>query len=151
MIVERLLPEDVTTELAHLMDKKYAGYRRDRNFSIAARRDYDRVSVAVVLRNSNEHFYYPVEGRLNFVDETMKPEEAAFFLIDYIDLYFNEFFTEEENVWIPIDWAKFEYEATDFELKGQVYNKYAEGLADKLLADANLLNDETMVSRGYSS
>ncbi len=142
MILERLLPADVTAELSKLLNKKYAAARGQRQFSVTTRRDFDQVSTVVVLSDARESFYYPVEARINFVEEEMKPEEAAFFLVDYIDLYFEEFFHETENLFIPIDWTSFTYEAVDFEMKGQILNRYAERLADQMLADSDLLDQD---------
>src|SRR5436190_5743958 len=103
MKTEELLSADVTTELARLMTRKYATHVRDRTFSIIAKQEFDEVTAVVTLSNPKETFYYPVEALMNFVEQEMKPAEAALFLIDYIDLYFEEFFEEDEGLYIPID------------------------------------------------
>ena len=77
MKTEELLSADVTTELARLMTRKYATHVRDRTFSIIAKQEFDEVTAVVTLSNPKETFYYPVEALMNFVEQEMKPAEAA--------------------------------------------------------------------------
>ena len=70
----------------------------------------------------------------------MTANEAALFLIDYIDTYFEEFLLEEdEELYLPIDWAKHTYEAVEFEVKGQIKNEKLEDMADDLLRESGFL------------
>ena len=42
----------------------------------------------------------------------------------------------EENLLLPIDWCKHEYDTVEFEMRGQVLNKKLEKMADEILAGA---------------
>ena len=124
-------------ELAETMVKKYRIAMKDRTFSIRASVQGKGTYVTVLLANADESYYYPVEGRLMHVAEEMEPTEAALFLIDYIDNYFEEYlYEEDEQIYLPIDWTDHEYEATNFQIRGQIVNKKLENMADEWLNKA---------------
>ena len=64
----------------------------------------------------------------------MKRKDAVLFLLDYIDCYFEEFFKEDENVFLPIDWSEYSFDEVPFQLKGQILNLHVEDLADRILS-----------------
>ncbi len=125
--------EDIS-KLQNLMETKHKMFLNDRGFKIEARREDAAIYVTVTLSRADRTFYYPVESRMDFIKEDMTQDEAALFLIDYIDLYFEDYFAEEENTFIPIDWANYFYDATDFQMKGQIRNLKLEEMADQILA-----------------
>jgi hypothetical protein len=139
-----VIPQETAVELCELLNKKYQVWRGERSFHISSRRDHECIEVKVVLSNVSETFYYPVEGRVDHEAEEMDPVEAALFLVNYIDGYFEEFFEEDENLFIPIDWAEYSYDAVEFQLRGQVLNRFVERISDELLkahpAVASVLN-----------
>lgn len=121
-------------ELAETMVKKYRIAMKDRTFSIRASVQGKGTYVTVLLANADQSYYYPVEGRLMHGAEEMEPTEAALFLIDYIDNYFEEYlYEEDEQIYLPIDWTDHEYEATNFQIRGQIVNKKLENMADEWL------------------
>lgn len=129
------------TQLAEQMNKKHHAFLDDKTFSIKAMLDGDGVYVCVTLTSPDESFVYPVEARLNCKEEEILPRKAALLLIDYADLYFEDFFAEGQELYLPIDWSGHEYDAVNFELKGQIKNLKVERMADDWLAkhdqDAN--------------
>jgi hypothetical protein len=128
-----LLSQEEMNALADQMNKKYGNYVGNRSFKVECDIGPSEAHATVVLSNSDESFYYPVEARLNYIDEEMSKRSAALFLIDYIDVYFEEYLTEDEQIFLNIDWTKHEYEAVNFEIKGQILNLKLERLADELL------------------
>ena len=130
-----LVNDDELQVLTDAMTTKYNHYLSGRQFTLRNWLDDGGVYVTVTLANADESFYYPVEARVRYQDEEMGAAEAALFLFDYIDAYFEEYFLETEDLFIPIDWTDYEYEAIDFQLRGQVVNRKAEALAEKLLAE----------------
>lgn len=119
--------------LAQCMNQKYAYFIKERAFSINAAVDQEWVVVKVVLANADDSFHYPVEARIKFESEEMAARDAALFLIDYIDLYFEEFLEEGEATYVPIDWTKHQYDASEFEMRGQIFNLKVERMGDDLL------------------
>jgi hypothetical protein len=124
-----------STLLEDVLNKKYAFYIKDKHFSVVARGDDSAVYVTVTLSNDDESYYYPVDARMKYKVEEMEQGEAALFLLDYIDAYFEEYLTESEDMMLCIDWADHEYDAVNFQIRGQIFNKKLEEMADKFLKD----------------
>lgn len=132
-----LLTHEELDNLVKIMNTKYASYLKDRFFEIDVQSSEDAVDVKICLRNQQDSYHYPVEGKLFFKEQNLNPKDAALFLIDYIDFYFDEFFKENGEVYLTIDWGKHNFESTDFYLKGQLFNLEREKLADELLNSAH--------------
>ena len=128
------------TQLAEMMDKKYRSHLDGRRFSIEATREGETVSVRVLLANEDESFYYPVEGRIMAAAEELTVLAGARFLVDYIDMYFEEFLESGEETYVRIDWDDQTYDAVNFQLRGQILNRRLEKIADKLLREGSELN-----------
>lgn len=121
-------------EMTDLMNNKYQSVLMDnKTFSIQTKYEYEILTVSVILASKDKSYYYPVEARIQNKKEELTCMEAAAFLIDFIDLYFEEYLFEDENLFIPIDWTPFSYDAIDFQLKGQILNLKLEQQADELI------------------
>ena len=121
------------TQLSDLMNRKHAAFRDDRSFSIKIWEDCGAVYVTVLFTNQNETFYYPVEARIDCQEAEMEKREAALFLIDYADLYFEDFLEKDCDIYLPIEWSGFEYDAVKFQLRGQIRNRAVDKMAEDLL------------------
>lgn len=124
-------------DLATLMGRKYASFMKDRHFEAVITKDARGVYATVTLRNRSGSFFYPVEGRMANIDHDMNPRESGLFLLDYIDSYFEEYFREGGDVYLPIDWAHYEHDGVPLQLKGQILNLEIERMADELLSKGN--------------
>lgn len=131
-----LTPEDLA-ELASVMNRKYAGHLNQRRFEATAKKDGTGVYAKVTLKNASGSYFYPVEGRLAHLDHDMNAKDAALFLLNYIDAYFAEYFKEGGEVYLPIDWADYDYDGVPIQLKGQILNLEVERMADALLEQAD--------------
>lgn len=130
-----VLTEEERFNLSKILNTKYASYLEGRFFEIIAESASDYVNATVTLRNSTDRFHYPVEGRMVYREQNLSPKDAALFLIDYIDFYFDEFF-KEADVYLTIDWSKHKFENKEFFMKGQILNLEGERLADEFLEKA---------------
>jgi hypothetical protein len=128
-----ILNIEETSNLVKILNTKYASYLRGRFFEIQANAERSIVSTTVLLKNRSESFYYPIEGNIDSKEENMTLKDAALFLIDYIDFYLEEFFKEDEGLYVTIEWSKQNFEEKTFFLKGQILNLERERLADQLL------------------
>jgi len=136
-----LTPEECEG-LAQTMARKYTSFLDERYFEISVRNDNLGTYATVLLRNERGSFYYPVEARVNDVDHTLNRHDAALFLIDYIDSYFEEFFRESGEVYLPIDWASFDWEGVPIQMKGQIFNLEVEKMADEWLERGGVKSEE---------
>lgn len=132
------LNQDDCDALAKTMESKYAMALKGRSFKVEAEVKGRGVFVKVILSNHDKSYYYPVEARVLYEKEELQCGEAALFLLDYIDAYFDEYLTQEnEEIYLPIDWADFQYEAIDFQMRGQILNLKLEELAEQLLKNGS--------------
>jgi hypothetical protein len=132
------LNEEDCDALAKAMESKYAMALKGRSFKVEAEVKGRGVFVKVILSNQDRSYYYPVEARVLYEKEELQRGEAALFLLDYIDAYFDDYLTQEnEEVYLPIDWADFQYEAIDFQMRGQILNLKLEELAEQLLKNGS--------------
>lgn len=139
---EEFLTEKDCQEMARVMERRYAGEIADRYFLTEATRDEFGVYVKVTLRNDSGSFVYPVEARTKHQAHEMNHRDAGLFLLDFVDAYFEEYFGEGGEVFLPIDWADYECEDVALQLKGQILNLKIEKMADDLLASSG--NDTTV-------
>lgn len=126
-------------QLSQVMGKKYASALKDRNFFIKTQGMADGVMLTVILRNHSGSFHYPVEGRMKLGTEGLNSRDAALFLLDYIDQYFEEYLTRDPDTFLPIDWTDYELEGRHFQIRGQIANLELEKLADEILARGHSL------------
>ena len=120
-------------EVANLFEKKYGAWLGQRFFEVTSATQSAVVTVNVTLRNADKSFFYPIEGRIQHEDQDMKADDARNFLLDYIDAYIEEFLTGGEETYLPIDWANYDCEGFELQLRGQILNIKLEELADQLL------------------
>lgn len=120
-------------DVASLLEKKYGAWIGQRFFEVSSVTHADIVAVKVTLRNADKSFFYPIEGRIQFEDQDIKADEARELLLDYIDTYIEEFLTGGEETYLPIDWANYDCEGLELQLRGQILNIKLEELADQLM------------------
>jgi hypothetical protein len=124
-------------DLANIFEKKYGAWLGQRFFEVSSVVQSTVVTVSVTLRNSDKSFFYPIEGRIQFEDQDLKIERARELVLDYIDAYIEEFLTGGEETYLPIDWANYECEGLELQLRGQILNLKLEALADEILSGTN--------------
>lgn len=120
--------------LEQLMNQKHAIHRADRSFELSASIESKSIVVKTLLFNQDHSYYYPVEASLSKTAMQGRVDRIATFLFDYLDSYFSEYFAEEENVFVPLDWTKYEHEGETLRVRGQVLNKKLEDEADAWLS-----------------
>jgi hypothetical protein len=139
-----LTPEFITTAETHdlvaMLNKRYAASLNGKYFEVKVTAEKDGVYAQILLRNGSGSFYYPVDGRVNHADYDLSKRDAALLLLDYIDLYFDEYL-KDNDIFLPIDWSDYESDGVKLQLRGQIYNLEVEKKADAFLA-SNGLNSE---------
>ena len=99
------ISQEERTELALMLSRKYGSALKQRYFEVDLKRDGSGVYAKVTLRDRSGSFYYPVEGRMSHDDHSMSSRDAALFLVDYIDAYYEEYLRDGET-FLPIDWGE---------------------------------------------
>lgn len=132
---EALITEQELGDLQKIMILKYGAYLKDRSFTISHTNDKQDIHCSITLENPQGTFVYKVEAAVSKKNLALKDKEALLVMLDYIDIYFDEYLKGEENVYIPIDWTDYTFENLTFKMRGQVRNRKAEDLADELLGE----------------
>ena len=127
---ERLLEES--------LHRKYASYLGMRSFHCSSTHDAKSCQVELLLENPDKSFHYPVQGRMDYKEQGLSLRDAQLFLLDYLEQYFESFFLEEEEVFLPIHWESYKLEDYTLYLRGQIHNLLQEKAADKILAEKKL-------------
>ena len=130
---QEFLAENELKELTQIMNIKYGAHLKERDFKLSQTKDKENLNVKVILEKEDESFYYPVEAQINFIEEELSQKEAALFLFDYIDYYFDEYFKEDETIYLNIDWKKVQFDSKSFQIKGQILNLKQEKAAENFL------------------
>ena len=138
-----LLSDKDLKSLIRIMHNKYGSFIGARSFDIKITScDASAFCVCVSLSNNDLSFYYPVHGKIMFDTDPDLRLEAAFLLIDFIDIYFGEYFNSDEQVLIPIDWTEHKFEGYTLFVKGQIFNKKIENMTDEFLSSHAHVNNK---------
>ncbi|MCY4443800.1 MAG: hypothetical protein OXC44_03250 [Proteobacteria bacterium] len=143
--------------LAHMMNQKYAAYLKNRYFTVELLSSTNITphplthnhnttgeqiaKVIVTLSSLDESYMYPIHA-LMVINDQSSPQpitslrKAHYLLLDYVDMYFDEFFSQSEDIYLTLDYSKHNFEDQELYLKGQPYNKRIEKLADQWLDSA---------------
>ncbi len=134
---------DDCSELASLMTTKYRNYLDQRQINVVCSSADESTFVTVTVKSPDAKFVYPIEARILHEQEEKLPREAALFLVDFIDLYLEEYFVDEdeERPYLTIDWSDFDYDAIKFQMRGQIVNKSIEDQASEWLTRAGFSVD----------
>lgn len=132
---KNLLEANEVAEICKILNIKYGAKRGKRQFSLehSYEEHSDSCLLTIILQNEDQSFHYPIEGQITCKSQNLAPKEALMVLIDFVDSYIDEYFREDENSFMPIDWKEFNLEGHSFYLRGQIRNLMLENQADKLL------------------
>lgn len=128
-----LITATESKDLETIMNLKHAAYLKNRSFVVFHERTSSDIEASITLKDQKQTFYYKVEAKVSLKNLAPKDKEALFIMLDYLDIYFDEYLKGEEDVYIPIDWSEFTFENLTFKMKGQVQNLHAEKIADEFL------------------
>lgn len=123
-------------EVANIFESNYFNNLKDRFFSAEIQFIDNMLQLTLTLKNQDESFFYPVTARMNVSGQEIDVKNARQLLIEFIDAYFEEFFREGEQVYLPIEWGSFELNGYSLQAKGQILNNKLERLADEWLKKA---------------
>jgi hypothetical protein len=129
-----VLTDEQRQKSKELLNLKYRGFLNDRFINVKDYFDAEGAYVDLTICNSDESFSYEIGSRVH-KDQVSSPETAVGLLFDGLDSYLGEYFNSEESTLLPIDYADYDISEKVFQLKGQIYNRKLERLADELLRD----------------
>lgn len=121
-----------------LLNTKYQSLLTNEKFVVESGWDSQQVQIKVTLESKDQAVFYPIE--LIHVHESTEDqsaahtcyEEVASLMLDYIDVYWQEYLSDGRDVFVPLSWAKHTCEGVDFYIRGFVRNRSLEEQADEL-------------------
>lgn len=121
------------SEVCSLLEKKYAAYLNDEVFVLEAGSTATQVQLRLTLAKRDGSYSYPIECVLpRSPQDDVSPDDAGIILLDYLDVYWNEFLTEGRDTWVTIDWSEHHSQGLTFYLRGFPRNLAAEQEAEAL-------------------
>jgi hypothetical protein len=135
-LAENVWEDDTVSRLEGVLDKKYRAFLKNERFKLEVGRTAEAVQVRTTLKKTDGTLAYPVEAVLPLKPEHEGEwEDLALLLVDYLDVYWNEYLTEGRDTFVHLDWARHECEGEEFYLRGFVRNLALENQADALLQE----------------
>jgi len=136
LIYRSVWNESETRKISALMNLKYKTLLENEKFSVESGFNEQQVQIKVTLERDDKSVFYPIE-LIHVVenhDEQGMPgvEEIASLMLDYIDVYWQEYLHEGRDVFVPLAWSKHECEGVPFFIRGFVRNRTLEEQADEL-------------------
>jgi hypothetical protein len=129
--------EDTHAEkISALMNTKYRTLLEDEKFQIESGYSDQQIQIKVTLERNDKSVFYPIE--LIFVPEgrdditAQSADEIASLMLDYIDVYWQEYLNDGRDVFVPLAWSKHTCEGVEFFIRGFVRNRSLEEQADEL-------------------
>jgi hypothetical protein len=121
-----------------LLNTKYRSMLLNERFVVESGYDAQQIQLKVTLERIDGTVYYPIEllhiredeGAHNQTNVTA--DELASLMLDYIDVYWQEYLSDGRDVFVPLAWDKHTCEGVEFYIRGFVRNRSLEQQADEL-------------------
>jgi len=135
---DTFLKVDEIAVMEEAFKNRFSNYiRKDEDLEFEGFFTNNSLYLTCILRNIENTFYYPFETSINKTDNPeISEQEAKNILLDFIEEYFEEYFTSERSVYIQIDWLAYKFKDIKVYARAQVLNKQLEELGDNILKDA---------------
>ncbi len=141
---DKFLEVQVIADMENIFRKNFLSYfKDDEDVVFEGYYSENTLFITATLKNLDESFLYPFEAKISFADNpNLKTDEARLLLLNFIGQYFEEYFINDRNIYIPIDWLAYVYEENKIYAKAQILNKKLENLANELLAEAKVSSNK---------
>ena len=131
--VTRIWEPEPQSEICRALGKKYMTYMANDVFVIEALEGPHQIQMRVTLQKNDLSWAYPVEV-ICPKEFQMTSVQAAELILDYVDCSWGEYFSNDRDVYLSIDWQGHKFENLEFFVRGRVRNLAAENMANALLA-----------------
>lgn len=125
-----------TKKISALLNMKYRALLDNEQFQVESGHDDNQVQIKVTLERSDKSVFYPIElihvFEVRDEQSQVTPDELAALMLDYIDVYWQEYLNDGRDVFVPLAWGKHSCEGIDFFIRGFVRNRSLEEQADEL-------------------
>jgi hypothetical protein len=123
-------------KISALMNMKYKTLLDKEQFQVESGFDEQQVQIKVTLESNDKSVFYPIELIHVIENREEQPpqtaDEIASLMLDYIDVYWQEYLNDGRDVFVPLAWGKHVCEGVEFFIRGFVRNRSLEEQADEL-------------------
>jgi hypothetical protein len=142
-------PEEIAQMEAVFNEQFFAHLAKDENIFFEGHFSEGACHVTCTLKNNDETYCYPFEATISSKEHRNLPAtEAKNLLLDFIGAYFEEFFADSRQTFVPVEWAVFRIEDTNIHARGQIINKKLEKDADNVLKSAGFDENGDLIKKG---
>lgn len=134
--IKKVWDDAAADKISALMNTKYRTLLQDERFQVDSGYNDQQIQIKVTLERIDKSIFYPIE--LIFVSEGREDinfqsaDEIASLMLDYIDVYWQEYLNDGRDVFVPLAWSKHTCEGVEFFVRGFVRNRSLEEQADEL-------------------
>ncbi len=130
-------PEEIGQMEAVFNENFFGKVKKDENVYIEGYYNDNSCFATFTIKNEDESFYYPVETVVSVIDNSgLSDKDARIALLDFALEYFEEYFLNDGELLLTIDWSPFNIGEIKMYAKGHVLNKKLEKMADEILSSA---------------
>jgi hypothetical protein len=114
--------------------ERHSPMMRQEGLRVAARLDDRAVIVTLVLARHDQSFEYTMEVGFDVPEDDSVATAAALDLcVDFLDWYLGEYFREERDLLLPLDWQPHRFGEHSVVARGDVRNPLLDDAADAWL------------------
>jgi hypothetical protein len=130
--------DEEVLKINSLLNTKYRSVLNNERFSVESGYDGQQVQIKVTLERIDKSVFYPIEllyvrdSADGFGQAQPSMDELASLMLDYIDVYWQEYLSDGRDVFVPLAWDKHSCEGVEFYLRGFIRNRSLEQQADEL-------------------
>ena len=137
--VEKELSVNEKLEIKHLFKENFSNnLQNDEEITINSDYTKEALYLTIILHNKDKSFYYPFETAFFRKDnKEHSQKEALEITLSFINNYFEDFFENNRNLYIAIDWTEYKISNAKIYAKAKLVNKKLEEEANKLLNKIN--------------
>ncbi len=129
-----ILDLEQTTKAIASLNQKYGRRLKGEAFSISASEQDSTIVVTLHLAALDRSFEYTMESAVMIDEKLIHTRELALELaLDFLDWYLGEYFKNEREVLLPLDWQPHRFGEFEVMAKGDIRNPELDDMADAWL------------------
>ena len=133
-MVEPLITSDQRAKALKLLTDRHAGSLRDERFELEVRKEGDEAVVQLTLRSSDHTRVYAMEATITRDKyQAMTQAQAIDVCLDFLDWYVGEYFREDRDAFLPLDWQPHRFGDLEVLARGDLHNELLDEAADAWL------------------
>lgn len=129
-----LIDNEQNRHILDALNSRHGRMLRDERFSVSANLAEGSVVLRLVLERHDRSFRYQMEAAREVPeDESRSVQETLELCLDFLDWYLGEYFDNERELLLPLDWQPHRFGDVEVLARGDVRNPSLDEAADAWL------------------